>query len=380
MEKSLRVLIISAAFGNGHIRAAEAVIDAIKKKRPDAEIFHIDFGSLVNPTFNTALKSTYINLIKYIPKIWGLFYYVTSSIPPDSAFQRFLNKMGRSKLIEQINVLQPDLIICAYPTVAGVLGQLKLEQALDIPLATVVTDYAVHSQWINSGVDLYIVGCDIVAKGFVARGLDAKNIKVTGIPVKPEFERDLDRQKIAAEMGLATDRPTILIMGGAYGVLREVKEICRWIADSTVPAQLIVVCGKDKKLYDSLADITEGTRNPIRRFGFVDNVEQLMTVADVMVTKAGGLTVSEGLTKRLPMVIFNPIPGQEEQNAKFLDQVGAGRVANSLSELKNVLQNLITRPEEIEKMRRAASNAIPGLAAERAVEYMLQLLQTNEKK
>ena len=154
----LRVLIFSATFGAGHVRAAEAISEAIRAKEPSAEIVHLDFGEFLNKTINKVIKSTYIELIKHTPKLWGKFYYRTSKISPHSVFQRFLNRLGRRGFLEYIHSLQPDLVICTYPTVAGILAELRLRQTLDIPLVTVLTDYAIHSQWVHLGVDLYIVG------------------------------------------------------------------------------------------------------------------------------------------------------------------------------------------------------------------------------
>lgn len=374
MVKNLRVLVFSAAFGMGHVRSAEAVIAAIRKKHPAAEIIHLDCGELISKRLNTVLKTTYLGLIKYTPKLWGKFYYGTSRISPDSIFQRFLNKLGQNGFKQYIDLIHPDLIICTYPTVAGVLAELRQNNLLDVPVITVITDFAVHSQWIHQGVDLFIVGCKEVFKGLVSRGISPNRIRTTGIPVGLEFEDILSRKTISAKLGLLPNRLTILVMGGAYGTLGAIKGVCKTLADENLPLQLIVVCGKDEKLYKSLDNLINGVRNPITLFGFSNNVEELMTVSDIVITKAGGLTVSEALTKRLPLIIYKPIPGQEEENAKFLSKVGAGKTANSIEELVNILHHILDHPAGIEKMRQAAAMAIPGHAAERAVEFMLELI------
>ena len=374
----LRVLIFSATFGAGHVRAAEAISEAIRAKEPSAEIMHLDFGEFLNKTINKVIKSTYIELIKHTPKPWGKFYYRTSKISPHSVFQRFLNRLGRRGFLEYIHSLQPDLVICTYPTVAGILAELRLRQTLDIPLVTVLTDYAIHSQWVHLGVDLYIVGCQEVYEGLVSRGIEKERIKVTGIPVSPKFEVLMDRQIIYDKLGLNTERLTLLVMGGAYGVLGGAKLVSKIISESKAPVQAIIVCGQDEKLFKSLDTIVSGTRNPILRLGYVGNVEELMSVADLIITKAGGLTVSEALTKRLPMVIFLPIPGQEEGNAIFVEKIGAGLVADTAEELERILQKLISQPEELKVMREAARNAVSGRSAEQAVGHMLKLVKVRK--
>lgn len=378
---NLRILVFSATFGAGHVRAAEALIEAIRTKDPSAEITHVDFGAFLSKTFNKVIKSTYIELIKHTPRLWGKFYYRTSKIPPDSVLQRFLNVLGRREFLNYIEELRPNVIICTYPTIAGVLAQLRLRHILHVPIVTVVTDYAVHSQWIHPGVDLYIVGNEEVYTGLVTRGIDSQRIHITGIPVNPRFEQRLARAEILERLNLFPDRSTFLIMGGAYGVLGGAKEVCRILADSEVPVQSLIVCGQDEKLYKSLDGIVAEAKNPIQRFGFVRNVEELMTVSDIIITKAGGLTVSEALTKRLPLLIYKPIPGQEEENAHFVQRIGAGKVAETVEELEEAIHRLLAHPEEMEQMRRAAARALPGKAAECAAEYIFQLIEegTQEK-
>lgn len=378
--KNLRILVFSATFGAGHVRAAEALIEALREENPATEITHLDFGAFINKTFNKVIKSTYIELIKHTPKLWGKFYYRTAKIPPHSVFQRFLNGIGRSELVKFISALQPDLIICTYPTVAGVLSDLKEKRILDIPLVTVVTDYAVHSQWVHEGINLYIVGSQDVLNGLVTRGISADRIRVTGIPVSPRFERKIDRRETAQKLGLNPELLTFLVMGGAYGVLVGAKRVCQYLGNSEVPVQSIAVCGRDEKLYKSLESVVAEAQNPVLRFGFVNNVEELMAASDLIITKAGGLTVSEALTKRLPLIIFKPIPGQEEENAIFLEKIGAGRIANTEEELESILQELLFFPEQMEEMRRAAAQALPGRAAAQSVEYMMELVNKQNRR
>jgi processive 1,2-diacylglycerol beta-glucosyltransferase len=374
---NLRVLVFSATFGAGHLRAAEAVTEAIRIKEPQVEIIHLDFGEVISKTFNTVIKTTYIELIKHTPKLWGKFYYRTSKIAPDSVLQRFLNGLGRQEFVKYINSYQPDLIICTYPTVSGVLAQLRVEKILHVPVATVVTDYAVHSQWIHTGVDLYIVGCKDVYDGMVARGIDSNRIKITGIPVNPKFEYKLNKQETRVKLGLDPKLPTFLVMGGAYGVLGGAKEICKFLSERGEGIQTIVVCGRDTKLFQSLEGIVDKSKNRILLLGYVTNVEELMSAADLIITKAGGLTVSEALTKSLPLLIFRPIPGQEEENASFVDAIGAGKVSNTQEQLHEHLLSVMTVPGELANMASVAAGALPNRSAERAVEYMLELIHSN---
>ena len=371
--ENLKVLVFSASFGNGHLRAAEAIIEGIRIKEPSAKITHLDFGDFLSKPMNTIVKGVYGEIIKYVPRLWGRFYYKTAQVQPKSISQRFLFRLGRGDLINYINKYQPDFILCTYPTVSSVLAQLRIENILRIPIITVITDYTVHSHWVHSGVDRYIVACEEVRESLLSWGIKDQDIHVTGIPVSPKFEEDYDRGLILSNLGLHQDLPTFLVMGGSYGVLKSAKRICKKLGDSLEPVQVIIICGKNKKLFRSLDLVIAQARNPMVRLEYVHNVEELMSVSHLIITKAGGLTVSEALTKHLPLVIYKPIPGQEEENAHFVKRMGAGLVAETEFELGQLLNYFISNPKEIEKMRQKAVVALPGRSTERAVEDVLKL-------
>lgn len=371
--KPTRVLVFSATFGAGHLKAAEALIETIKNTKPSVEILHEDSVAMLSKNLNYFFCAVYITLMKRAPKIWGIFYKLTQELSENSLLQRFLNMFGRSQFVNYLNKSKPDIIVCTYPTVAGVLAQLRVRGELKIPVAAVVTDYTIHRQWIHRGVDVYIVGSAKVYNGFIARGIEPSRIQISGIPVHPRFERHLNKQDILGRLGLPKNRLTFLVMCGACGVLEKAKWICKLIANVQASVQVIVVCGNDQKLYSSLDNVVQEARNPIVRFKFVNNVDELMSAADILITKAGGLIVSEALTKHIPMIIFKPIPGQEENNARFVNEIGAGRLAFSDEQFEKIINELIENPFEIEKMSAASIRAFPGHSAEKAVQVILEL-------
>lgn len=371
--RPLKILVFYASFGAGHIRAAEALARAVAEYEPAVEIDDEDFLDLYNKALNRFIKNTYIRLIKRAPKIWGTFYKSTRDLSYDSRFQRLINRIGHKQLIEYIHSLKPDLIICTYPTVAGLMAEQRMSGRLNVPLVTVITDYSVHSQWIYPGVDLYIVGNEEVGQGLVKKGIKPETIKVTGIPVSPEFESKMDKQAVREKLGLEPDRLTFLIMGGALGMLANARWMCNLVATEKAPIQGIVVCGQDRKFYHSLDSVLEKAVNPILRFDFVPNIHELMAAADVIITKAGGLTISEALTRHLPMLIYKPIPGQEESNARYVKSIGAGIVANSRQEFREAFNNLINDRDLIRQMSEAAARHFPGKTAQRAGEAIIDL-------
>lgn len=377
--KQLRILVFSAAFGNGHLRAAEAIIEELRIKEPTAIVTHLDFGDFLSKRFNSMVKKLYFELIKHSPKLWGKFYYKTSKLDPQSRIQRFLTQLGRSEFIKYIQEFEPDLIVCTYPTVSSILAQLRMEHILQVPVITVITDYTVHSHWVHPGVDRYMVACKEVKEMLVTSGILEQRINITGIPISPKFEKRIDRELIASKLGLKPNLPTFLVMGG-YGSLGSTKKICKEITDSAVPVQGIVVCGNNKKLYHSLQAVGTSARNPLVRLGYVNNMEELMSAADLIITKSGGLTVTEALTMHLPLVIFKPIPGQEEENAIFVQRVGAGEVACTEEELEGLLNRYLNYPKEIEKMRKKAALALLGHSAEQTVNNMFELIMNPSRQ
>ncbi|AFQ46400.1 UDP-N-acetylglucosamine--LPS N-acetylglucosamine transferase [Desulfosporosinus meridiei] len=373
--KQLKVLVFSASFGNGHLRAAEAVIEGIRIQEPSATIAHLDFGDFLSKPINSMIKSVYGEIINHIPKLWGRFYYKTSMVQPRSISQQFLNKLGRNDFLKYIKTFKPDFIVCTYPTVSSVLAQLRSEKILQIPVVTIITDYTVHSHWVHPGVDRYIVACGEVKNSLQAWGIKAECIHVTGIPVSPKFEETVNRELILSKLGLKSGIPTFLVMGGSYGILKSANRICQKLVDSKVPVQAIIVCGKNEKLYESLKELSAQGCNPLVRLKYVHNVEELMAVSDLIITKAGGLTVSEALTKRLPLLIFKPIPGQEEENAHFVQKIGAGIVAQTEEEVSQLINYFLTYPEEVQKMRDKTATALPGHSTKCAVGEMLRLVK-----
>jgi processive 1,2-diacylglycerol beta-glucosyltransferase len=371
--KPLRILLFSASFGDGHVKAAEGMIQALKRTEPTVQIIHEDFMSVYNNLINMLIKNLYIKMIKRVPKLYGTFYQSTQNLAYDSLFQRVLNNIGRKRLLDHLYSLNPDIVICTYPTISGILAQLRSSGELHLPLVTVITDYSVHSQWIHPGVDLYIVGCNRVRDGLIARGISPHKIQVTGIPVNPKFNRLLNRSETLRKLGFETGRLTFLIMGGAYGVLDHAKWMCKLIATADAPIQGIFVCGKDRRLYLSLDSILAEARNPVVRFNYVNNIEELMTAADVIITKAGGLTVSEALTKHLPMLIFKPIPGQEENNAQYIRDIGAGKIAYTQQEFLDIFNELIQNGNMLSQMSHAATREYSGNSAELAAKSVLEL-------
>ncbi|MER3455941.1 MAG: UDP-N-acetylglucosamine--LPS N-acetylglucosamine transferase [candidate division GAL15 bacterium] len=367
-------LVLSASYGGGHQRVAEVLAAQWRSGFPQAQVDVVDFfEQFVDPALNRFTRTLYVRSVRHAPRLWGAFYYATGNIRPDSATQRFINRLGKARLLAYLHQRAPHVVVSVHPTPAGSLSELKGEGKASQPSAVVLTDYAVHSQWIHPHVDLYCVASEDVRAGLVDRGVPAARIRVTGIPVDPAFAAPLDRQAVARRLGLDPSRTTVLVMAGAYAMLGGILDVHRVLMNLSRRVQAVFVCGRDEALVERLRHRSR-RRADFHVHGFVSNVHEWMAAADLLITKAGGLTVSEALVRELPMVIYRPIPGQEEWNTRMLAAAGAARVARDLEDLRRVVEHLLAEPAALESMRRAARSLRRPQAAREAAQAIAGLL------
>ncbi len=350
-----RLAILSCNYGGGHLRAGEAIAaewDARTGGRTEIVDY---FAEFVHPVFDAVTKFSYIQSVRRAPMLYGLFYRLTGEIRPDSLVQRAINRMGMERLDRYLASERPDVVGCVHCTPAGTMSDLKAVGRTTVPCLTVITDYVTHSQWIHPHVEHYCVPSASVRDGLLARAVPAERITVSGLPIEAKFMRPLDREALARKFGLAPGVPVILVMAGAYAMLGGVGDVVRVLAQFPRPLQALVVCGYDRRLEDQVREQTAQSPHRFLVFGYVDNVEELMEPSDLLITKAGGVTVSEALVKRLPMLIYRPIPGQEEGNTRFLLERGAALAPQTPAALAEALETLLARPERLAAMRQAAT-------------------------
>jgi processive 1,2-diacylglycerol beta-glucosyltransferase len=350
----MQLAILSCNYGGGHKRVAETVAAEWEARGGRAEIVDY-FARFVHPVFDAFTKFSYIQSVKRAPGLYGLFYRVTGEVRPDSPTQRFINRMGMDRLERYLADERPDAVCCVHCTPAGTMSDLRLAGRTTVPCLTVITDYVTHSQWIHPAVDMYCVPNDSVREGLRSRGIPEERIVVSGLPIERKFLRPLDRTALRAQYGLRPDVPVILVMAGAYAMLGGVLDVTRLLAQFPRPIQVLVVCGYDRRLEEQVRARAAGSPHLFHVTGYVDTVEELMAVSDVLVTKAGGVTVSEALVKRLPMLIYRPIPGQEEGNTQFLLQHGAALAPRTPRELGVALEQLLGDPDRLAAMTKAAA-------------------------
>lgn len=347
------VMILAARYGDGHLRAAKAIGLQLLLSQASAKVGLLDYYKFVNPFLDNAIRWAYLSSVRFVPSLWKRFYTATQRIDPESPTQQFLNRIGIESFYEAIRPEPPKVIVSTYPTAAGVVSTLKRQGRLDALNYVVMTDYSIHSQWIHQFVDRYFVGGDDMKEALLERGVPADRVVVSGIPVDSRFEAPVNEDAVRKGLGLGPD-PIILFMGGSYMPITEFQQMLPELDQVEAPHATIVVAGREENRRRVAMEYQKRATHPMVVLGYVDNVHELMGISSILVSKAGGLTTTEALCRGVPMLIYRPIPGQEDANANYVVRHGAGFLAKDHGDVSEMLAHLLTHPWELKAMMRQA--------------------------
>lgn len=342
---AVRILIATVTAGAGHVQAAAALEEAWRGLYPDDTVQRLDVLEFTPKLYRKAYVEGYVELVARAPELWGFLFDRTDNPVLARKLTRLrhgLAKWTTAKFVKELQRFGPDAVLCTHYLPLDILGRLKAKARKAAPNApftvSIVTDFEAHALWMEAGVDLYCVAAEETKARLVARGANAEGVLVTGIPLAEKFSQHVDLRAVRRQIGLRDDLPTLLVLGGGFG-LGPVGEILRELNQVMKPLQVVVVCGRNEQLRQELA--AEKRRHPTRVLGFVTNMHELMSVADLIITKPGGLTTSEALALGRPLFVVNPIPGQEAANSDFLLEHGAAAKANRVEDLPFRLERLI---------------------------------------
>ena len=366
-----KILVLSVSAGAGHVRAAQALCatDATLAVRT----LHLDVMDFVPPRFRRMYTDFYIHMVGSYPQAWGCLYRMMNRADPSSRLQRirrWLERRQARALMREIRTLQPDAIICTHFMPAELLAYGRTDNLLLCPVWVQVTDFDLHRIWIQPGLAGYFVGSDEVAFRLKAAGVSAGAVHVTGLPIMPVFAAPPPRVASAMQIGIDPTRKTVLLMGGGFG-LGDFAAIAARLLAIDPHLQLIALAGRNSVLLETLAPLTarHGARFIAR--GYINDVERYMACADLVVTKAGGLTSAECLAMGLPMLINAPIPGQEERNADFLVEQGVALKAIDDITVEYRVRHLLEHPERLAEMALRARQLARPDAASTAMQAVL---------
>jgi processive 1,2-diacylglycerol beta-glucosyltransferase len=365
-----RILLLSASAGAGHMRAAEAVQAACRVQFPEAETRHVDVLTLAPPAFRRLYGKGYLDFVNRAPELVGILYDRTNRPPRHpaaDALRRSVDRLNSRPLVRLVRDFAPDVICHTHFLPAEIIGRERRKRRSTTPHSVVVTDFDVHRFWLCPGVDRYFVARDENRVHLQALGEPADRLRVTGIPVHPAFSEPMDLGALRRKHGIDSGRPLLLVLAGGFGV-GPVDGLVASLAEAAPGTQVVAVAGRNESLRRRLERVAAAAPS-VRVLGFTSEIHEWMALAQLAVTKPGGLTTSEALATGLPLVVTNAIPGQETRNATMLYEEGAAISGENPLTVGHRVARLLESPERLRAMSAAARRlGRPDAATEIAVE------------
>jgi len=354
-----RILVLSASVGAGHLRAAQAVELALRELDREAHVENQDVMEFTNGVFRQLYAKSYLDLVNRAPYVLGYFYDLMDRPPSpqqkSDRLRRLVEKLNLRKFLKFLRSEPWDIVVNTHFLPAEMIAHLKRKGEFTAPQFTVTTDFETHRLWVNQPCERYFTATGEGAAYLAHLGVPRETIEVTGIPIHPAFTRPHNRAELLAGHQLSGDRPIVLQLGGGFGV-GPVEKIYRTLLEVDAPLEIIVVAGRNEELRAALGEIEVPPGHRGHVLGFTDVMHELMAVADLVVTKPGGLTSSEALASGAAMVIVNPIPGQEARNSDFLLEHGAAIKVNNTATLSHKLTVLLRHHDRLAGLKSAAKS------------------------
>lgn len=342
-----KVLVTYASAGAGHRKAAEAVYNYLKINFPGLDLAICDVLDKTNPAFKLSYNRGYLFLVAHALWLWGVFFYLTSLKfigPVLRALIFFVNRVNAEPFIRYLAGQKFDFIISTHFLSAELAAYAKKAFCPGLKIITSITDFDVHPFWISQGTDIYVVASGITQQTLIDKGVKEANIRQFGIPTEEKFLKTFRKDELCAKLGLDKEKFTVLIITGSFGI-GPIEELVSSLHDGL---QVLVVCANNKGLYGRL----KAKNYPNTRiFGFIDNVQELMAVSDIAVTKPGGLSISEAMVMELVPIFISPIPGQESGNIDVMNRYGIGFHVRDTEEIKRIIFDFKAHPEKISEIK-----------------------------
>ncbi len=343
-----KVLIMSASIGTGHTQAARAIEEYVKTIPADWEVEHVDFLSNDVLSIDNIVKETYIKILDLFPLLYDLMYYSSQGYKKGMAVKTLISWGLKRRMLRVLADKKPDVLVFTHPFPAGAAALLKRQRRLTIPLVGIITDFAIHQLWVYPQIDAYFVAASPLKKLLTEQGIDGRKITVSGIPVRSAFKQGTWRWDEDHQLN-----KNVLIMGGGLGMGSIRQSLVRLDKLDDVDS-FTVVTGYNADLYDEIYQLRRELRHPVKVLGYTNRIAELMAKAALLVTKPGALTCTEAATVQVPMVLYSPIPGQEEANAMYMQEKGCARWAKGQENLAVITADLLRHPEKLQAMSEAS--------------------------
>jgi len=362
----MKILVIHATAGAGHKKAAEAIFHGLQARRGGFDVRLVDALDYTNPFFKKTYPTAYTYLVTHLPWVWGFFFALIDLPwiqPLVHGCRRLYNGINARALEKFLIEGQFDAVITTQFLSAEVCAYLKRGGKIKSRVICVVTDFDVHRIWVNKGIDCYTAACGYTRDKLLELGVPSEKVFTTGIPTDAKFALTPDTAALKKKLGLKDGLLTVLIATGSFG-MGPIEQLMELLGDY----QLLIVCGYNRELYDRLKPKAAKDAHVL---GLVDNMDELMAVSDIMVTKPGGLSISEALVKKLPMIFFSAIPGQETNNIKVLSSYEVSFEGQStLPQIAQTIHEWDSNPKDLDALRERMND----LSKPNAVSDIISLL------
>ncbi|MFC4454340.1 MGDG synthase family glycosyltransferase [Deinococcus sonorensis] len=362
--------MFSAAFGGGHTQAGRALVEALQAERPALTFHHGDFIRYLNRFQRFWTLDVYMAWLRHAPEMYRRFYEWTDQESEPRSITGTFRWLGLPGLMRDLEAAMPQLVLSSFPTNVALADTARQRLGLHFLNAIVVTDYRAHHHWARPEADLLLVASQQTRAQLLAWGVAPERVVVTGIPVGPRLRAltDADPAALRRKHGLDPDRPLLLVSSGAQGTYRALPALLDTLAQLGRPVQVLVAGGQT-----GAPGVEQRGGATLHRLGYTDAYPELLAAADLVVGKAGGLTVAESTVLGVPLVVYQPIPGQEEHNARFLVEHGAGLWPQDRFQLRRELNRALD-PEVRARLSGAARSVGVPDAAERGAAALLSAL------
>ena len=372
MQKFKKVLLLYISVLSGHHRAAMAIEKALRHFAPDTQVYSINSFHYTNPILERVINRTYTGIIKRTPEVWEYLYDNPKVVKNTQALKEMMHRYNSSKMKNLIEDFNPDVVACTQAFPCGMMADYKTTFKKNLPLVGVLTDFYPHSYWVYDAVDVYAVASQDAKDRLVLNGVLPEKIQITGIPIDIKFNVQSDKASICKNLGLDPEKKIVMIMGGSGG-LGPIKKVVLALSKISYDIQIIVVSGTNNRLNSYLKRRANKISKHLIIISYTDNIDELMGISDMIITKPGGLTVSEALAKKVPIVIINPIPGQESKNTEFLLKEGAAIKAENEQDAAILVNNLCSTEIKLEAMKKNAERIAMPYSAINTAKMLLEI-------
>jgi processive 1,2-diacylglycerol beta-glucosyltransferase len=371
-NRPAKIVILSASSGSGHTRAGEALEAAAAHVPGIASVRHIDVLEYGSALLGELYSDLYKQMVSKTPSLWGWWYDKSDTPWKGETFRVAMERFQMQPLMECLKTEAPDITICTHFLASDIVSYMLQHEQISTRHAVVVTDLHVHALWLCHQFERYFIPTDESSYYLRQIGFPDDRITVSGIPVNPVFSQSMDREALRRKHDVEPSVPVVLLSAGTFGMESSLLAV-RALMRMDRPAQIVALCGKNDELLAEVAHATEAAPAHLKfkALPYTAEMHEWMAISDLFIGKPGGLTISEAMASALPMVLLDPIPGQEEINAASMLEQGVAVSPTDVVTLPYKVDLLLREPQRLAGMRERMKQLAQPRAAYTILETLL---------